>query len=369
MGSCKFSTTCKRSHNVMSDQPKMLLVGCGLNVAEVRENQIIDKLREQLSSSSASQTQSIRGRAGLPPQPKEAPKTVDGTNQVPQDGYTKICMFNLFGASKYKNNDCYSYHSKNKLPFQWQWNDSPEKSESDKTWNDFCSTANSEIESRFCDAAEDRWKVKEDNIGDAVYINFESMTFGGPALTGEVRRLGTDSLAASAKRSRYTTIWVWYSQTDQSLWQAFPDASKSSSADDIMSSYEIELKYLANPIARIPYQTGSGIEMKRFLLDLKQMTQTNQITQETCKIRRRPELYKPQENKPANNQACEDTSIRYPAYWDKDKMKDDTECYVLIDVTNSGKTADEYEKVAKRFAETMPGIPLKTVRRIQNRDL
>jgi len=369
MGSCQYPSTCKRSHNVMSDQPKLLLVRCGLNVAAMTEIQIIDKLKEQLGTNKT-QTEHIRGR-----QEQQQP-SIERDNVTPQGGDMKICMFNLFGRCIYKKNDCYNYHSKNNLPYQWQWNNSPDEDENRKKWNEFCPAANTELESRFCEVTEDRCRVTDDVIGGEVIINFESMTFGRMTKTGEVRRLGTESVATAAIRNRYTTVWTWYSKTDQGLWQAFPDAAKSSIASSdpasdecIPSSHEIESKYLTNPVARLQYVTGEGDSVKRFLLDLKQMRQTNLMTQQHNEIRRRPELYRQQENKSSNDQKEQDSLIRYPPYWDKENMKDETVDYILIDVPNNGKTADEYQKVAKRFAETMPGIPLKTIKRIQNHDL
>ena len=289
-------------------------------------------------------------------------------------------MFHLCGRCKYKGNECYNYHSPNKLPYQWQWSQSSDDILSDtvsKNWRDFGPSTNVEIESHFCDAAENIWKTKDDKL-EQVTINFESLAFSviGYRMTGEIRRLGTESAAVATRRNRYTTVWMWYWQKSDGLWQAYPDTVDSSSVSvdaassaDVATSKEIELKYLSNPIARWQYQSTDG---SKFLIDLKHMTVTDLSgsTLEVRKVRRRPELYRPQENKELTAITTDvSQAIRYPSYWNVEAMKDESVDYILVPVPSSGSTVDEYKKVADRFGETMPGVVLKSVQRIQNRDL
>jgi poly [ADP-ribose] polymerase 7/11/12/13 len=376
-GNCKFQTKCKRSHNIMSDQSKAVLVSCGFDVAQLSEQQIIDKLRLQLSMNVNQQQKQTNVKENT-----EHTQSIAATSEtsINADDDPKICSFHLFDRCKYKN-DCCNYHSPNKLPYQWQWNcflnDSGDAV--NKKWFDFCSKSNADLESRYCDAAENIMKTQDDAIGGEVTINFESMAFSvsGNGKTGEVRRLGTESSASAARRNRYTTVWVWYWMISDNLWQAYPNSvdgsstsSDAASSIEVTTSNEIELKYLANPTAKWQFQAGGG---SKFLIDLKQMSQTNLSTWEICKVRRRPELYRLQEKKAPkeSTSVASDVAdiVRYPDYWDVNAMKDETVDYVLVPVSNSGSTAAEYKKVADRFAETMPGVVLKSIQRIQNRDL
>jgi poly [ADP-ribose] polymerase 7/11/12/13 len=370
----------------MSDQPKAVLVSCGFNVAQLSEQQIIDKLREQTKindNQQQLQQQQVNVKANL-----EQKQPIAATSKTPfreapadDDEDPKICSFHLFGRCKYKNNDCYNYHSRDKLPYQWQWRCSLDDSGDavSKKWLDFGSKSNAYIESRYCDAAENLTKTMDDMLGGEVVINFESMAFSvfENGKTGEVRRLGTESSASAAERNRFTTVWVWYWQTSDGLWQAYPKVAGGSSASvdtasnaEVATSKEIELKYLTNPIARWQFQAGGG---SKFLIDLKQMTQTNLKTMERCEVRRRPELYRPQETKVSKGSTVTAPgaveTVRYPNYWDVDAMKDESVDYVLVPVPNFGPTANEYKIVADRFGETMPGVVLKSVQRIQNRDM
>jgi poly [ADP-ribose] polymerase 7/11/12/13 len=375
-GDCKFQTACKRSHNIMSDQPKQVLVSCGFDVAQLSEQQIIEMLRLQMKTNDNQQMNVKEHKQSITATPRTALEASVGEDEDP-----KICSFHLFGRCKYNNNDCYNYHSANKLPYQWQWNCSLNDNGAavNKKWLDFCSKSNADIESRYCDAAENIVKIQDDVIGGEVIINFESMAFSavGNGKTGEVRRLGTESSASAAGRNRYTTVWVWYWKTNDNLWQAYPKlvdnsstSSDAASNAEVATSNEIELKYLANPIARWQFQASGG---SKFLIDLKTMSQTNLSTMDSCKVRRRPELYRPQEKKAPkeSTSVASDVAdiVRYPDYWDVNAMKDETVDYVLVPVSNSGSTATEYKKVADRFAETMPGVVLKSIQRIQNRDL
>jgi hypothetical protein len=174
-GTCKYAQ-CKRSHNVLSDQPKAVLVECGFDVVHMSEQQIVEKLGEKLRDLDVN---------------RQAARQKDVTRETStQDGAApKMCSYYLFGRCIFKNNDCHNYHSPNNsgLPYQWQcsrcssdgdYSDNDDDCVTDRQWHDFDPAANAELESRYCNPAEEQSKTKDKSIGEVV-VNFESMTFGG----------------------------------------------------------------------------------------------------------------------------------------------------------------------------------------------
>jgi poly [ADP-ribose] polymerase 7/11/12/13 len=190
-------------------------------------------------------------------------------------------------------------------------------------------------------------------------------------MMGEVRRLGTESAATAAKRNRYTTEWLWYHRTNGIQWEAYPDAAKSrvganvhaAPNADCLCSNSLELAYLRNPEGQWQFDDD---DKTMFIVDFKTMIIRNLTTRLLSRVRRRPELYRPANELSA---ALPKGSDAYPKHWDMDAFQSESEDYVLVRVRSSGPTANEYMEVAKIFGKTMPDVQLKSVKRIQNRDL
>jgi poly [ADP-ribose] polymerase 7/11/12/13 len=379
------SEQCQWSHDLTTEHTKRILMGFELNVVAQDTMHIREKIKSILEASNGVNNSDLDKRVSN--NPRQQQLTVQEQKRekplismsIEKNENIKICSFHLFNRCVL-HNDCCNYHSPSKLPYQWQWKCSTLDCNdfADEQWHDFGPAANVEIESQYCDAAENRLKVRDD-VGGEVFINFESMVFTiiEDVTTGEVRRLGTESAAAATKRNRYTTVWVWYWQTNDGSWQAYPNAvddsgvyADSSSNANVVESYQIERRYLANPIARWQCQADNG---SKFCFDLKQMTLTSLSTLDLSRLRRRPEIYSARDTTEHEESTIAATGSaetrRYPKYWDADAMKNESIDYVLIPLTNCGPMTEEYQMVAARFGKTMPEVELRTIRRIQNRDM
>jgi poly [ADP-ribose] polymerase 7/11/12/13 len=186
----------------------------------------------------------------------------------------------------------------------------------------------------------------------------------------------------------YTTLWLWFiaeREKDGLVWQV------CDSSEDIEQEY-LEDRYEVFKESSTP----NGFEV-----DFRRMVWIDRKTGIEQEVRRRPDFFDPETKRPktvsekitamkqlATTTTTSDTQrnidkettplatvgslvVRFPSQWEQLSISDDstTDCQlVTVATSDSHPPPPEYLTIVKLFNATMSG-PLKSLKRIQNRDL
>lgn len=322
---------------------------------------------------------------------------------------------------------CMYHHSANGKPYQWQWQRTNTESTDSSVpttrppagngvapWIDFGRKANNVLEWTFSDESKsdcnvtdegnesDKGGVDVDGRQLRFKVDFDRMKFTDGETCGRVRRLevessGVDGFSNSDASTadvpdrnlrRYATVWRWF-WLDKRTWKPYESNQPKdvavvtsvsrqdqqqkqfcSTTTGYISSETIELAYRCNPDGRITFV--ASISGTSYIIDFSERVQVNQETGFCRKMRRRPAPWPSTSSVLADSllntaEAIFKPSVQFPATWDLSLVAGDSR-YQLINVTDDGPTADEYDEVAQLFYSSM-NTSIKSIQRIQNLSL
>ncbi|XP_072046898.1 zinc finger CCCH-type antiviral protein 1-like [Amphiura filiformis] len=208
-GDCKFLEQCRRSHNILDQQPRQVLEEFGIDVEQDPMDlvQMVRYKKRCEGGDAYSDTESDDGYRDT--------DSDDGGYLYSNSGWKPdhplICIFHLGGACNY-GDQCVNIHTEE--PFQWQW-----QQRTNDEWIDFSPGPNWVIEKAFCDVSKTNTHVNWRGTGKTVIANVDldehRMTYdiGTAQFEREVRRLGP-RFESQGWRSAFVTTWLWYWKDD-----------------------------------------------------------------------------------------------------------------------------------------------------------
>jgi Poly(ADP-ribose) polymerase catalytic domain/WWE domain len=218
----------------------------------------------------------------------------------------------------------------------WQANDG--------VWRPFETEDSDRLERQFT-ADETATLSYKRNMFDYV-IDFKNMQQKNQ-ITGKVRNIRrgrSGKLTSSISRLHVGSKWLW--EKDDGSWEPYDSTSGS------ISSEKLEAMFVSDPMSSFRFQ----FQGNSYVVDLKQMTQKNESTGKLRRIKREsPSLSGAQPPEPKETSS---TSI-HPKTWGDNRGTD-------LQVVPVNRSDSEYREVEQLFCKTMPGVSLKSVKRIQN---
>ncbi|KAI4891779.1 hypothetical protein NFI96_017337 [Prochilodus magdalenae] len=316
---CTGSTECHRSHDFYEPHPMKNLQAKG--VSSQLMGSMLAAYRNILTVWDANRTNSSNTPA------KTSKKC-------------EICLFHIKGFCK-QGNRCWHVHFQ--LPYMWERKDG-------NGWKIL--EDNEEIERAFCDPA----KTYSDGSEP---VCFDTMTQG----VVEVRRLST---ASSVLNHNFilTTTWIWYWEDDSGNWIQFGSSQGTHRASSITSE-DLEMKYQEDNGSTIEFTAGRHF----YELSMQDMIQSNKEIGTKRLVRRRPLFLSADDVQTIKTSHKEhsgrpQTSKQLPRHWDKATMPETGFKRVFLK-----RTFDEYKNIVELFNQTMQGFCVKSIERVQNRDL
>ncbi|KAL7867455.1 hypothetical protein SRHO_G00088390 [Serrasalmus rhombeus] len=252
----------------------------------------------------------------------------------------EICLFHIKNYCK-RENRCQRVHFH--LPYKWEINDG-------HGWKIL--PGSEEIERAFCDPA----KAYSDG---SVPVYFDTMTQG----FAEVRRLSTASSVMNPNFI-FTTTWVWYWEDENGNWIQY-GVSQGAHRTPSITSEDLERKFQEDSSATIEFTAGQ----RSYELNMQDMMQYNRQMGTKRSVRRRPvflsaaDIQKIKASQKESRGPAQHSKA-LPHHWDKTNVPESGFKRVLLN-----STTDEYKKIDELFHQTMSRFHVKSIERLQNRDL
>ncbi|XP_076862538.1 protein mono-ADP-ribosyltransferase PARP12-like isoform X2 [Brachyhypopomus gauderio] len=317
-GTCEGTTECSRSHDFYEPHPMKTLQAKGVP--------------SQLMGSMLS---AYRNKLTI----QDANRVINSTTAINVPEKCEICLFHIKHYCK-QGIRCPKVHFQ--LPYKWEGRDG-------KSWKVL--PDNEEVERAFCDPTK--------SYSDGGFpVHFDAMSND----SGEVRRLSTPSSVLKPSFI-FTTTWVWYWENGNGNWIQY--GSQGTHHTSSITSEDLERSYQEDHSATVEFTAGQQF----YELNMADFMQYNRQTGTKRSVRRRPvflsapdvtkikESYKESRGNFRNLKAL-------PSHWDKTNMPESGFKRVLIN-----STTNEYKKIADLFHQTMTESNVKSIERVQNRDL
>ncbi|XP_066524327.1 protein mono-ADP-ribosyltransferase PARP12-like isoform X2 [Hoplias malabaricus] len=319
-GTCNGSIECRRSHDFYEPHPMKNLQAKGVS-----------------SQLMCSMLAAYRNMLAI----WDANRARGSNTSAKTSEKSEICLFHVRSFCK-KGNRCQQVHFH--LPYKWEvrgehgWNVLPD---------------NEEVERAFCNPA------KTYSDGSGLPVHFDTMTQG----FAEVRRLST---ASSVLHPTFvlTTTWIWYWEDEIGNFIQYGSSQEAKQSSSI-SSEDLEKKYQEDSGATVEFTAGRF----SYELNLQDMIQSNKNIGTKRLVKRRPLFLSAEDvqrikTSPKENSGRSHNPKLLPRHWDKGSVTDTGFKRILLK-----NASDEYKKIAELFNQTLPEFHVKSIERVQNRDL
>ncbi|XP_072508685.1 protein mono-ADP-ribosyltransferase PARP12 isoform X2 [Notamacropus eugenii] len=327
-GSCKFGSSCKRSH-AFNPTCQEKLKKWGLSAT------IIQKLPSTYRNAF-----DIKNESSTTPEKERSQKEGDSAPKSSEEN-DEICLYHIRQACSFKDK-CFKVHFH--LPYRWQFFDG-------NTWKDLEEMET--IEKAYCNPNKNQLLVKVAWSPGIASMNFEYMS----CAHYKARRLSTASSVVKPPHFILTTEWLWYWKNDGNLWQEYGLKGTEHHAADVSSS-DLEKAYLSQESSILKFSVGKLV----YELNFKAMTQKSLCYGTVRKVCRRPKYVSPEDVK--TKQTCCDKSVNpkdVPSHWDMSALPDLGFKLILL-----SPSSEEYLKVQEQFCRTMRNFVIRKIQRIQN---
>ncbi|XP_072902693.1 protein mono-ADP-ribosyltransferase PARP12 [Hemitrygon akajei] len=340
-GSCKFGSSCKHSHNFKNNNNSSVLENLSLDLImrlpQIYQNMYNIRTYSVWKDDASENNHRCSTAAVKEKRPQSRLSSSSSSGDMDNE---EICLYFIWSNCSFKDR-CIRVHFK--LPYRWQVYE--------KAWKDWKDLPNMEkIEKDYCDPN----KARSENI------DFNSMLCG----SNQVRRLSTVSSVTKPPNYILTTEWLWYWKDENREWIEYGKQEKQHSAANI-TPLELEKAFLADSNGKVEFTVG----IHQYVLNFKEMQQTNSRIGTRREVKRRPKFISEQDMKSQiQNQRKTGQEIlgisqgkSLPAHWDKSAQTDIG--YKLIQVAES---SDEFKQVQSLFQRTMKRSVIQKIERIQN---
>lgn len=273
----------------------------------------------------------------------------------------EICYYSVESMCKYEGSGCQRLHSTQH--FHWQ------VTEQGNRWFNLRPNQVTCLERSFCDPSQDGVDLprldpatlERSVIGlfilmgrDTWQANFKAMNLSNSSKskTLQIRRLCTETISGQIIQP---TNFIWYFLDKNQKWVKYGNVDTVGETTLVSSatSDDIEKHFKQNPSVPMSFQNSSFT----YILDFNTMMQTNQKTNVSREVRRRPEPHLPDEKAEKNDQK---TSTDLPRDWD---MMQPEERMRLVALAPS---SSEYQTVVGLLTQSIANLNVIKVERIQN---
>uniref|UniRef100_A0A0P4W4C9 Poly [ADP-ribose] polymerase n=1 Tax=Scylla olivacea TaxID=85551 RepID=A0A0P4W4C9_SCYOL len=271
----------------------------------------------------------------------------------------RICYFSVEAMCRDEANGCPKLHSIKH--FHWQ------VKEQDGRWINLPPEQATSIERAFCDPANDSVALprldpsKLDHSTSGLLLLLGRDIWQADFLTSkltnstnskmlQLRRLCTETIAGQAIKA---STYHWYFLDINKKWVKYGNVDTTGHQNLVSSvtSTDIENHYQTTPKLPLVFKNLKF----SYTLNFDSMTQTNQSTGVSRKVRRRPEPHLPKEDK-----TKEASGLDLPSHWDAMQPEERSRLVTLA------TDLDEYKKVVKLLGTSVPPTNIVQVDRIQN---
>ncbi|XP_018009429.1 uncharacterized protein LOC108666964 isoform X2 [Hyalella azteca] len=402
-----YKRNCDKNHDILSDGNRKVLAAWAQIGDSVLKTVLSARISTMPKSTTATEpaTNARRKEKIVPPKPAKLPvkksknepgneksdaivaKTsyqLDGNAIVPE-----ICLDHLNDSCKPATAMCPKLHAR--VAYHWQF-------DLNGSWTNFIFPHSNHIEECYRDAARDTANLQSREYGrtlqdkillsfmkdDGLMIDFDSMMLITKLQSFPVRRLGTSSTSFSS--NNFSTVYGWYFQDKNGAWIEYGlcDSTGSENHSSLLTSMDIEKAYSTDPSTlQIPTSRFT------YTLNFKNMTQTNNQTNVTRSVRRRPkhvlmEKLKPSDpyglkssltegiaklklatnskdnaSRPPSKNEKDSADGLYPPFWEK--MDGDGPKFFSVD-----PNSEEGLEVVRSILLSMPAVEVLRIRRLQN---
>lgn len=325
-------------------------------------------------SDDSSQTISIKNKSSLIERKKNIPEKNDAKDTPPKleprrtlwshylqgdVSIQEICYDSVERVCKYEASGCQRLHATRH--FHWQ------VSEQGKRWLNLRSAQVTCLERAFCDVAKDGIDLPRLDpatieyavsgllilLGrDTWHADFKAMNLTNSTDTKRllIRRLHTEAVQGQVIKA---AMFMWSFLDKNQKWVKYGniDTAGESNLVSSVTSDDIERHYLQNPSTPLIFKNSQF----NYVLDFKTMVQTNQKTQVSREVRRRPELHLEEDHEPEEKKASE-----FPVTWD---VMQPEERMRLVPVVSSSK---EYQTVINLLGGKLSSSSVTKIERVQN---
>ncbi|XP_062907742.1 protein mono-ADP-ribosyltransferase PARP12 isoform X2 [Mobula hypostoma] len=338
-GTCKFGLSCKHSHNFKDSNNSSVLESLSLDLImrlpQIYQN--IYNIRTYSDCKDDASEHNHHAASTAAVKEKRPASRLSSSSSTGDMDNEEICLYFIRSNCSFKDR-CMRVHFK--LPYRWQVYE--------KAWKDLPNME--KIEKDYCDPN----KARSENI------DFNTMLCG----SNQVRRLSTASSVTKPPNYILTTEWLWYWKDESREWVEYGKEEKLHLAASI-TSVELEKAFLADSSGKVEFTAG----IHQYMLNFKEMQQTNSRIGTCREVKRRPKFISEQDMKSQiQNQRKAGQGIpgisqgkNLPAHWDKSALSDVG--YKLVQVAES---SDEFKQVQSLFQRTMKKSVIQKIERIQN---
>ncbi|NXI43351.1 PAR12 polymerase, partial [Galbula dea] len=343
-GQCRYGSSCKRSHDLLSSECYEKLERQGMSLCVIEKLPSIYRNMNDIKNSNLNMYDTEDAKPLLCKERKHSSsQESSGTND---DELEQICLYHLYRSCGFKDK-CIRTHFH--LPYRWQVSDG-------NTWKDLKNME--EIEKAYCDPDNIRFNKGVTENGSVLpCIWFETMSCG----YAKIRRLSTASSVTKPPHFILTTEWVWYWKDEYGEWQEYGEKDDDHAAATV-SSDDLEKAYIARGSPKLYFRAGKH----EYELNFGAMIQKNLYYTTEREVCRRPKFVSHAEVEKTRERCFKRTEAfkGIPAHWDKSALPELG--FKLIELHSS---SEEYKKVKVDFQRTMPKTAIKRISRVQNPSL
>lgn len=308
-------------------------------------------------------TTAVKQKAPQPPKPPTPLRTL-WAHDLQGDVITpQICYYSVEGMCRNEGAGCPRLHALTHFHWQIQVNDQSGRWFNLRPEQAVC------LEKAFCDPAADGVdlpRLDPSKLESSVrglflilgrhiwHADFQTwkLTDSNQTKSLQLRRLCTQPVVGQAIKA---TTFLWYFKDINKKWVMYGKVDTADRKDLVSSltSGDIEKHYWQNPAVPLTFNNSQFT----YTLDLTAMKQTNQSTQVSREVRRRPEPHLSEEtdgNKTPKN------ASDLPKHWDFMQPEERSRPVTLA------PTTDEYKKVVALLGASVPPSNVVKVERIQN---
>lgn len=320
--------------------------------------------KQPKANSSPSQAEASKQKAPDPPKPTPRPRTLWAHDLQGNVATPEICYYSVETVCRDEATGCSRLHSLTHFHWQICVNDQEGR------WFNLRLEQAACIERAFCDPdlsgvdlpRLDPSKLESSVRGlfihlgrDVWHADFQTMSLTNPSKSKnfQLRRLCTQLVAGQTIEA---ATHHWYFQDINKKWVKYGKADTADRKDLVSSltSADIEKHYLQNPKQTITFNNSKFT----YVLDLTAMKQTNQSTQVSREVRRRPEPHMPEEE--TGDKAKTNKESDLPQHWEAMQPEERSRLVVLA------PTSDECKKVVALIGLGVSPSNVIQVERIQN---
>ncbi|XP_071945576.1 uncharacterized protein [Antedon mediterranea] len=256
-GKCKYGEDCKLNHDILGENCEDVLDRVGIDTDQDPESVLYD----------------VRNELDIEVAESEEDECTASSDEIRK---SEICSYFIRGHC-YSGKFCDKIH--HSLPYMWQFAEGSKwtsfrQDEQVIIETEYCKPGKSSTNLKDCDRFVDKQKGR-----DTAKLKFDDMMIGYCL----VRRLSTRESVFTTNSVPFTTNWIWYWKDDDNKWIPYTKEESEIGSDDLEECYQYFLAGKRESTVKFTI-----FKHHQYVIDFKEMKQTNQIHGKKRIVRRRP---------------------------------------------------------------------------------